>query len=344
MGLFSGIYNPCDEPSNSEQIVAARWELLRRNKTFQQVARQWIESREFRLKHVHTPEYHNQRIHYPRCALDWIITPAERVEVLRAQEETNHIFSDLRYIFGPVRCKHVVSDFETIKCRGRGCLRIEPVRSHILLRLDDNWRDAPAFFKRQFRFAIKGDFQFLELKAQMKKLGIFLEWAAHRLAKGAGKAQFKEIADQMWNLGSECSEIGEFYRVFALPDATYTPAGLKQSFDRIRKSFAAAGQFDQRAKFNRTKSFLGTAEDWRWFLAAEARGLDWTKSKDVYRLAESYTEDLKPRPGKPNRANVKAYGGQGQRTKSTAVKNRRNTIVAHCESIKRWIEKQYPPQ
>src|SRR5262245_10121203 len=123
MGFFSGIYNPCDEPTNDEQVAAARWELLRRSTAFQKIARQWIESRDFRLTHVHTTEYHNQRTHYPRCALDWMITSAERVEVLRAQEARNHIFTDLRYIFGPVRCERFFTEFETIKRRGQGCLR-----------------------------------------------------------------------------------------------------------------------------------------------------------------------------------------------------------------------------
>jgi hypothetical protein len=344
MGHFSSIYNPCDESTNQEQVVAARWELLRRNVRFQQLAQQWVESREFRIQHADTPEYHDQKVHFPRCALDWMLTPPERVEVLRVQEVKNHIFVDPRFVFGPVELKRTTSELETMKKRGCDCHRIKPCTWHNLLKLEDSWRMAPAPFKAQFRFAVQGDIGFQKLREQFAELGSYLQWAAHRLASDVGDAQRLEITEKLFNAGSWFDNLAEHHRIFALPNATYTPNGLKHQFEQILDDFKASGQFDRRAQYSRQKNFLGSAEDWKWFLTAEKHGLDWRKSADLYRLAQLYTDQLKPRPGKPNRANVKTYGGIDQPSKSTLVKNRRSTVANHCRGIHTWIDKQYPVQ
>jgi hypothetical protein len=191
---------------------------------------------------------------------------------------------------------------------------------------------------------VQGDVGFQKLREEFTELGRYLQWASHRLASGISEGQHQEITENLFRFGSWCSTLAEFHRIFALPNATYTPNGLNHQFDQILNDFKASGHFDARARYSRGKNFLGSAEDWKWFLTAEQNGLDWRKSADVYRLAQLHTEQLRPRPGKPNRANVKAYGGIDQPPKSTLLKNRRSTVANHCCGIQNWIEKQYPPQ
>ena len=49
-------YNPATEASNEEQVFACRWELLRRNKQFQAVAKKWVASDSFRKTHALIPD------------------------------------------------------------------------------------------------------------------------------------------------------------------------------------------------------------------------------------------------------------------------------------------------
>jgi len=73
---MQGIYDPNCEATNAEKVVAGHWECLRRNKKFQAVSDNWLRSEKFRFSHALSPEYHDMQYHTPRCAWDWMLTPA----------------------------------------------------------------------------------------------------------------------------------------------------------------------------------------------------------------------------------------------------------------------------
>src|SRR5262245_27855732 len=79
-------YDPTTETMKDEEIVVAcRWELLRRHPGFRAVAKKWVASTSFRKAHALTREYLDFVRLAPRCALDWMLTPTERVKLAQFQ-------------------------------------------------------------------------------------------------------------------------------------------------------------------------------------------------------------------------------------------------------------------
>ena len=98
--------NPATEPDNDRAVVASKWELLRRNSTFGDLARQWISSDSFRQEHALTPDY--KRDDAARCALDWMLTSTRRLKLARFQIRNLSFMRDPRFKFGPLMADWLV--------------------------------------------------------------------------------------------------------------------------------------------------------------------------------------------------------------------------------------------
>lgn len=171
-------YNPCHETANEEQVAAAHWELLRRISAFQDTSKQWIASAEFR--HQHVLEAGPYKANDPaRCALDWMLTPDERLTLAEFQKSHRLLFPpdrtrpDLEWNFGPLLVewnweahKGSLNDSSDtiVHIRSRddsaGCLTLEM-----------SWREAPPRFKSQFRQSTSGSPTFKQLSLQ--EIGVF---------------------------------------------------------------------------------------------------------------------------------------------------------------------------
>ena len=86
-------YDPCQEKTNGEQVTAANWELLRRIPAFQETAKQWTASSEFRQQHVSSRGTYAKN-DPARCSLDWMLTPAER-QRLAIFQTTHRLLAEL---------------------------------------------------------------------------------------------------------------------------------------------------------------------------------------------------------------------------------------------------------
>jgi hypothetical protein len=101
-------FNPADDKlSNEEQVFTSHWELLRRNAEFKAIAKKWIGSKLFRKSHALTPDYSDFRRLVPRCALDWMLTPKQRLELAHFQIKKRIWQLGKDRNFGPViwRCR-----------------------------------------------------------------------------------------------------------------------------------------------------------------------------------------------------------------------------------------------
>ena len=337
-------YDPTSEPTNAEQLAAARWECLRRNAKFQDVARQWVASEEFRHQHSLTTDYHHQETHFPRCALDWMLTPRQRVELFPYQVSKSRIFTDTRFNFGAIVQQQKI---ETQHLRRQAIpefITAGPLpNAPRPLRLDDTWRSAPEEFRAQFRFATAPSNEFQDLTAKFRGRSFTLRLMAQKIADGDPMNEAQPMARYLQWLGDQFYDYGELYKVVAIPNGVYSTREMDEVLKKIRAIFANAKQIVPYKKYNLHKSYYGTTADWRWFLEAESRGLDKKKQPDLYKLAEIYSQHLKQLPAAARRRNVHTIGFRGEKVPSRLLKSRRATILKHLDSIQKWIDDIYPP-
>jgi hypothetical protein len=336
-------YDPNSETCLTDRDAALRWELLRRNDAFGKLAALWCRNPRFRLKHSETEDYHHDQVHFPRCALDWMLTGKDRAELARSQIAQGAWFADERFNFGPIRVELKVSPLLIRKDNIADCFRIGSLTgANPVLRLEQPWPATSEHFRRQFMVAISGDDQFSVLSDELKEAGRYLRWAAARFQRGDKPQAIPEIIQTLESLGERIHELAEFHHIFAVPSAHCRPDNLKQHLDAIRNYCTVAGTGN--ARYNAHESWLGTAQAWRWFLVAEQRGLDPKDSKQMYELAREYSESLRQaRYDKTLRTGAKVEGFRGAPVSSQTLKNRRATLARFILLIRHWIEAIYPP-
>lgn len=342
---MAGMYNPNSEATNEEQVIAAHWELLRRNKKFRSLSARWLKSEKFRRGFVLTSAYHDLQRHTPRCAWDWMLTSEERVRLANFQIANLKWVFDSRYNFGPLICPQEFSAIEVTRENFRQYFRPECLPNPPApLRVDQCWREVPDLFKTQFRTAYNSGFEFGEIASSLASVAKFLRDAAVLLKRDALKNSV-EVAKLLFNCGSELRDLAEFCKVYSIPRGCYSERQFKKFLERVRADFNATIPLTPTKKYDAHKSYYGTAEDWRWFLEAEWRGLDIRTSADLLALSKVYSEDLRGRVKRgnaPHRTN--GYGFKGTSIRYKLVKNRRITVKRHIENIEKWIDDAYPPQ
>jgi hypothetical protein len=328
-------YNPCDESGNHEQVAAAHWECLRRNVHFGEIATHWLKSEKFRRSHVLTSAYHHQSVHFPRCALDWMLTPAQRLSLARFQVKRLFWFIDGRFNFGAIVSELTVSR----EYLGRKevpdaySLKVMP-DAPPPLRLEHNWAGASAPFKVQYRVAAHQAAEFQDFTPVLRLIGRYL-------AAGDPHNEKQIFARELTEFGDLLYDMGEFHKVFGFPNLILTRKRLEADFAKVRETYKRLGLLRPPNQYPK-KSYYGTVEDWRWFLLAEKQGLNWRKSSDLYQLARLYSDHIRDQFA-ARRPNAAPHGFREASVPSKVLRNRRSTLKRHCQSIHQWIDKIYPP-
>jgi hypothetical protein len=339
----SGRYNPNCEATNAEKVVAGHWELLRRNKEFRALSAHWLKSEKFRRSLALSPNYHDMQNHTPRCAWDWMLTAAQRVRLARFQIENLRWLFDNDFNFGPIICRENFPAAAVTGKNWRKYLRVEPLPdAPPPITVGQSWNCTPDLFKQQFRRADASANEFGEINARLQEHGISLARAS-KLAAGGSLKGISDIAGDLFTLGKELRELAEFFKVFKIPKSRYSEKQFKLFLGQIHDSFKASNLLLPTKTYDTHESYLGTTEDWYWFLEAERLGLDVRKSADCYKLAEKYSETLRERAihGKaPLR--TKAHGHTGSKFSSKVIKNRRSAVRRHVLNIEKWIRAAYP--
>jgi hypothetical protein len=337
------LYDPTTEPNLGQRSSAGRWELLRRNAAFRRTARRWVLDRNFRLRHAQSEDYYNEVVHFPRCALDWMIPADQRIELARHQLSKGHWIGDLRFNFGPITAKllcpapllshqNIAQSFEV---RPRSS-------SPFCLTLEQAWPETPPAFKDQFVVATRGDVKFEVLTEQLKEVGVYLRWAARRVLREDNSQKRLEIAETLFELGQQLLDKGEFQHVFGIPNELCSSGKLSEYIDAIRKHCFDAGQIVDR--YTRHASWLGTGNQWHYFLVAEQRGFDPTNTAHMAQLAGFYSEALKRGLHESTvRPNTKRHGFMGTGVPYKVIRNRRSTVREFITGLQEWIDNIYPP-
>lgn len=263
-------YNPNAEASNTEQVVAGHWELLRRNEEFQKLSRRWLQSEVFRQSHALSPAYHDMQNHTPRCAWDWMLTAAQRVRLARFQIEKLHWLADHDFNFGPMICRRSFSPSALTGKNFGDFLRVEPLPdAPPPITVMQPWDCTPELFRKQFRLAYFPKNEFGEINGRLDELANLLRLMSSRLAAGAPLQEARIIAHDLFQFGSELHELAEFSKVFKIPKRRYSEQRLQSFLGQILSSFKAANLVVPSKTYDTHKSYQGTDEDWRWFLEAE---------------------------------------------------------------------------
>src|SRR5258708_15321935 len=119
--------------------------------------------------------------------------------------------------------------------------------------------------------------------------------AASKLAAGDPRKEMPIIAHYVGEFGRELHKLAEFTKVFKIPKSRYSEKRFRLFLGQIRDVFKVSNLLVPTKAYDTHKSFLGTAEDWHWFLEAERLGLDIRKWADLYALSQHYSEDLRQR-------------------------------------------------
>jgi hypothetical protein len=336
-------YDPSTESTNEEQVAASRWELLRRNKEFQTIARKWVDSRQFREAHALTPEYCDAD--WPRCALDWMLTSKQRLEL------ANYQVAKLRWK------RHPHPNFGPVIYREKSLATLSAENATEMVDLQmmqapyepvtvtSTWARSPEPFQRQFRYAVLSPGVGFEcLNDYVEKVANHIRWIARKLAAGDPLHEMERIGEALCELGNELYDWSALSRLYRISRSSYSSKVFNRFLNQITEDFSTPPLeiFDGR-KYERHRSYLGTAQDWRWFLEAERRGLDIRKSADLAELSVLYCEDLRQRAmrGKaPRRA--KAHGHSGSKFPGKVIKGRRRVVKQHVLAIEKWIRAAHP--
>ena len=336
-------YDPSSEPINDEKICASIWELLRRNRDFQEVAKKWIATESFRKDHVRTSDYRQSL--QPCCALDWMLTPDQRYDLAQYQLEQLCWRRGPFPNFGPI--KYHQNSISTLTSENaRKLVNFSKVTfASPPLRLDMAWPCTPDAFRHQFRFAV---FPLRTLFAPINdnpmRISRMVSIIGRKLAQGDPLHEMNCLAHTLVELGNELHDLTTNHRLYSFRKGLHARKSFRSYLEQVTADFNGPhGVVIDARKYDRHKSLLGTSQDWQWFLLAERRHLDINKPAELYELAELYCHDVRSRKmhnQMPLRA--QGHGFTGTPSRSKTIKDRGATVKRHILSIQGWIRKQYP--
>jgi hypothetical protein len=209
-----------------------------------------------------------------------------------------------------------------------------------------SWNDVPEPFKIQFRYSSQPRrAAFASINKALAQTALDLGIIARRLQVGPRVEETESITNAVFEHAAELHQLAGNYRIYRIAHGDYSNAVFKRFFDSIKKDFSGEyGTIFSGRKYDAHGSYLGTAEDWKWFLEAESRGLEINKSADQYKLAILYSEDLRHRKirGKAP-PQTKAPGHTGSSFSSKTIKGRRSAVKRHVLNIQKWIKWMYQP-
>ena len=247
-------YNPHEELTEQEKVVASLWECLRRNNRFRQDFKQWQTDPEFRKQHAVTENYHNKEAHYARCAFDWALSTAERLELARCQITNRYWFRDTRFNFGRI----TFGD----------SLVPEPGKNGTRLSVDQCWRAAPAGFRKQFRFAWSPPCAMEEITDRLREDSKLIRELPEKIW---AKKEVKEAElIRLQKIGIRLAQDADRNKIFAIPNGHWPEKSFDELSDRFRTAFS--GKITPGKKYNLHGSYLGTQREWLAFLLLKRFG------------------------------------------------------------------------
>ena len=328
-------YDPCQEKTNGEQVAAANWELLRRIPAFQETAKQWTASSEFRQQHVSSRGTYAKN-DPARCSLDWMLTPAERQRLAIFQTTHRLLFwpdssgpNAVEWNFGPIIIEWDwgAQDGWLSKSIDK-IVRIRAVNECAdPLTLATNWTDAPARFKEQFRQATIGGSLLKEVK--LLEIGEILAKLGNALLAGEALSKEDQLAlgQYLFRQGNSLRAIDQNFKLAALPRVFMDERKLDETLGQIK----AGLRFLRRTghDWNTKKSFLGTPNQWRRFLAWEAH------RENAYKAAAEFLREDDSRL-------TNRKGKQGEPSRSEIQRDIAGSINTAVQAIKSWFPRLYP--
>ena len=198
------------------------------------------------------------------------------------------------------------------------------------------WDAVPELFKRQFRFVMQPrEPAFDSINETINKAVLAFGIISRKLQAGDPLQEMNEMANVAFEHVEELQQLAGNYRLYRIAHGDYSSAAFRRFFDRIKQDFSGKfGQIFSARKYDSHRSYLGTAQDWEWFLEAESRGLSIKKSADLYALAKLYCEDLHQRTIRGRAPpHTKPYGHTGSAFSSKAIKARRTAVKRHVDPL-----------
>ena len=341
-------FNPADDKlPDEEQVFASLWELLRRNTEFQTITEKWVASASIRRHHALTPDYCDFRRLVPHCALDWMLTPKQRLELAQFQIKKRTWQLGKHRNFGPITWRWRDPLTRMSRKTAYDSIEVLPMENApapITVKLA--WNAVSEPFKRQFRFAAQPRIPaFASINQTVGQAALVLGIIARKLQAGDPLHEMDNMANIAFEGAIGLHQLAGNYRLYGIAHGDYSNSAFGRFFECIKQDFSGpCGQIFSAKKYDSHRSYLGTTEDWRWFLEAESCGLDINKSADRYRLAEIYYEDLRRRKMRGQaHPHSKAHGFTGSRVSSRDKKNCRSVVKRHVLNIQKWIQWTYLP-
>ena len=329
--------NPSPEPAISfnpakageEATSAALWELLRRNKRFSAYAQEWIDSERFRRRESidfeGPKECYLQVSDYVRCALDWMLTPEQRCNLAKDQIRNLTFKTQPEYNFGPILVQKNYSWIrEPITRDTIGQMwKVAPdPRGESPLRISQPWDKTPNQFRNQFTLGFKGP-EMVCVDPTHNGHGLFKH--ANQLLGNPDPEEVKQIAQELVFLSDQLRRLGGDFLVFALPRVNLSRRLFDRMMKQIENDYLKAGlKITGPRRFDTRRSFLGTSEDWEWFLESEAQAFNHYSTAEVYLRRKHPNLQWKTRKESKRRQQI---GG---------------TIRKHVLAIRGWIDRVYP--
>lgn len=341
------LYNPATETESEEEVIASRWELLRRNTEFQAVAQKWVASASFRNSHALTREYCDFGRIASRCALDWMLTPQKRFHLAQIQIKRRTWQLGKSWNFGPI-----IWAFRNPAPAMSRKTAYDSIEVKLLenapkpITFSEAWDSVSERFKRQFRFAVQPQKPaFASINKTIEAASLRLGVIARKLQAGDPLDEMKIMADFIFEHALKLHLLSGNYRLYRIARGDYSNKAFTGFLERIKQDFSGPhGEIFSGKKYDTHRSYLGTALDWKWFLEAERLGLDVKKSADRYRLAELYYEDLRQRSMRGQaHPHAKAHGFTGSRVSSKDKRDCRTAVKRHVLNIQKWIREEYLP-
>ncbi len=248
-----------------------------------------------------------------------MLSPDEACLLAKELAKFGRLNRDERFNFGPFH-----QQFQATRLKGPlslntllDCFVLTPDRRHkSQLSCEHDWLRAPAGFRKQFVVACSGgkDFHVHNGRVLQTRLMEF----ANRLLACEDAAEAHALGRILFGRIYDLREYSDKLIVLNVGDKVYPRWRVNELLEQVRQKIPTmTGHWEEK------RSWYGTEEDWRWFLAWEANCRKFRAAAKVY---------------------IKEKSPEATNKKSTAARERdaRSTIRKHVRVIESWIKQSYP--
>ena len=321
-------YNPNSEPGLLGPVFASNWEILRRVPEFQAVAKQWVESKNFRFQHAGEQKVYKEN-QVARCALDWMLTPEDRYELAKFQMGNRLFFVEAELNYGPIIVK---KHRERQTTDMANCIPYlfdvnpDPAPGGILT-LNQTWPTTPAKFRAQFSSILGGNI--LE-EVLLKEQGLTLSSLGNLLVGADPLTPDDQAAlgRLLLLIGDKLQRLSGDYRILAIRrQVFYSERLIDEVLERIKKSLPV--QARKGNDWDSRQGFLGTPDQWDKLLAWEAA------EGNPYAAAADFLPKAPPGQAEPVQS-------AKRKTRSAQQRDMASSLERSVRAIQRWYPLIYP--